>query len=87
MESLKDSKKPDRGPMIAYLTSAREASRKDAIGVLRFSHRFAVPTQPCNCRPWTNAWLGSSGVFFFKKKNIVLSNCLFSKLIVYCCCL
>ena len=36
MGSLKDTRKPDRGPMISYLTSGREASRKDAIGVLRF---------------------------------------------------
>ena len=51
MEALKTDRKPDRGPMLAYLQTSKEASRKDASGVLRFlaqlrlaDHLVQLPT-------------------------------------------
>ncbi|CAK0850440.1 unnamed protein product [Prorocentrum cordatum] len=59
MQALKDPRKPDRGPMLTYLKTATEASKKDTQGVLRWlcGLRLADTDVQLPCADAVLAWM------------------------------
>ena len=65
MQSLKDSTRPDRGPLLAYLKTSVAVSKKDAQGVVRWlaGLRLADTEVHLTCADNVVAWAAS--VFAF----------------------